>query len=179
VRKQDRKPSLLKGVCEFGFNIFGMVWLLLLPHCPFLILGPAAAFLKAAPLLHTFYVPFVLLSLVALVRSGVILARPQWGWFPLLSQLLQSVLMLILLNFMIGAITRTPSAYPFVVSQYIVRDSPKYFKLVAIVNVSILISVAATWLGVCIAAIVQTWAFLRYLRKRNSAPQQIASLGAQ
>jgi hypothetical protein len=179
VRKDERKPSLLKAVCELGFNVFGLVWLLLVPKYPFLILGPAAAFLKAAPILHTFYLPFVLLSVVALVRSGITLARPQWTWFPLLSQLLQSVLMLILLNYMIHAITRSPSAYPFVVSQYAVRDSPKYFKLVAIVNVSILISVAGAWLGLCIAAIVQTWEFLRYLRKRTSAPQRIASLGAQ
>jgi hypothetical protein len=177
VRKQERKPSLLKTVCELGFNMFGLVWLLLLPHYPFLILGPAAAFLKAAPLLHTFYLPFVLLGLVALVRSGITLARPQWAWFPLLSQLLQSVLMLILLHYMIQAITTSPSAYPFVVSQYAVQDSPKYFKLVAIVNVSLLISVACTWLGMSIAAILQTWALLRYLRKRPSSPRPIVSLG--
>jgi len=78
---------------------------------------------------------------------------------------------------MIQAITRSPSAYPFVVSQYAVQDSPKYFKLVAIVNVSILVSVACTWLGVCIAAFIQTWAFLRYLRKRPSPPWRPVSLG--
>ncbi len=176
VRKHDRKPSPLKAVCELGFNIFGLIWLLLLPHYPFLILGPAAAFLKATPLLHTFYVPFVLLGLVALARSGIMLARPQWAWFPLLSQLVHSVLTLVVLNYMIQAVSNVPGAYPFVVSQYAVRDSPKYFKLVAIVNVSILISVAATWLGLCIAAIAQTWQFLRYLRKRASAPQCTASI---
>lgn len=83
VRKEERKPSALKAVCEFGFSVFGLVWLLLVPQYPFLILGPAAAFLKAAPLLHTFYVPFVLLSIVALVKSGITVARPQWTWFPL------------------------------------------------------------------------------------------------
>ena len=59
VRKDERKPSLLKVVCQFGFNIFGLVWLLLVPHYPFLILGPAAAVLKAGPMLHTYYLPFV------------------------------------------------------------------------------------------------------------------------
>lgn len=179
VRPPERKPSRLKGACEFGFNIFGLVWLLLLPHSPFLILGPATAFLKAAPLLHTFYVPFVLLSLVALVRSGIALARPQWDWFPLLGQLLHSALMLILLHFMIGAITKAPTSYPFVVLQDAVRDSTKYVKVAAVVNVSILISVAGAWLGLSIAAVVQTWAFLLYLRKRMSSPRQIASIGAQ
>jgi hypothetical protein len=184
VRNQEHKPSLFKAVCELGFGWFGLIWLLLLPKYPFLILGPAAAFLKAGPILHTFYLPFVLLSVIGLARSGITLARPQWTWFPLLSQLLQSALMLILLNYMIEALTKAPGAYPFLVLRDGVvhdalRDSPKYFKIAAIVNVSILISVGATWLGVCIAAIAQTWAFLRYLRKRTSGVSGIASIGVR
>jgi hypothetical protein len=180
VPKEAPKPSLMKAVSDFGFSIFGLVWLLLIPQYPFLILGPAAKVLKAGPILHLFYLPFVFVSVVALVRSAIILARPQWTWFPILSQLFQSVLMLVVLNYMIQAISNAPpSAYPFVLLQDAVRDSPKYFKLVAIVNVSILASVAFTWLGVCIAAIIQTWVFLRYLRNRVSAPQHTASIGAQ
>ncbi len=179
VRKEERKPSLLKGLCEFGFNVFGLVWLLLLPHSPILILGPAAAFLKAGPLLHAFYLPFVLVSVVALVRSGIILSKPQWGWFPLLSQLFQSVLMLIVLNFMIEAIGKSPAAVPFVVLQDAVRDSHKYIQVAAIVNVSILLSVVGTWVGLCIAAVVQTWQFMRYLRNQASRLQRPASIAAQ
>ena len=176
VRKEPGKPSRLKAACEFGFNIFGLIWLLLVPYYPFLILGPAAAFLKAGPIVHTFYLPFVFLSIVALVRSGITLARPQWGWFPLLSELLQSVLMLTLLHYMIQAITKAPGGFPFVVLEDAVRDSPKYFKLVAIVNVSLLVSVAATWLGVGIAAVVQVWALLKYLRNRSSSSRPLVSL---
>jgi hypothetical protein len=179
VRKEQHKPSSLKAACELGFNIFGLVWLLLAPTYPFLILGPAAALLKAGPIVHMFYLPFVLVSLVALVRSGISLARPQWEWFPALSQLLQSVLMLIVLHSMIQVIEKMPSASLFVLLQDGVRDAPKYFKLVAIVNVSLLISVASTWLGVCIATVIQTWAFLRYLKNRASAPQRAAPLGVQ
>jgi hypothetical protein len=172
VRKEEGKPSLLKAVCELGFNAFGLVWLLLVPRYPFLILGPAAAFLKAGPLLHTFYLPFVLISIAALLRSGVTLVRSQWTWFPLLSQLFQSVLMLILLNYMIEAMGRAPSALLFVVLQDAVQGSHKYVQLAGIVNVSIFLSVVITWLGVCIAASIQTWQFMRYLRKRQSqAPQ--------
>ena len=174
VRKEERKPTLLKAVCELGFNVFGLVWLLLLPHYPFLILGPAAAFLKAGPILHTFYLPFVLVSAVALVRSGITLARPQWEWFPPLSQLAQSVLMLFVLNYMIEAIGRMPSGSAFLVLQDGVRDSHKYFQIAAIVNVSILISVAGAWLGLCIAAVVQTWQFVRYLSNRISVAQRAA-----
>ncbi len=180
VRKEERKqPSVLKAVSDLGFNIFGLVWLLLVPQYPSLILGPAAAALKAGPILHGFYLPFVFVSVVALVRSAITLARPQWTWFPILSQLFQSALMLVVLHTMIQAITNAPSAYPFVVLQDAVQDSAKYSKLVAIVNVSILASVAFTWLGVCIAAIIQTWVFLSYLRKRVSGAQQPAHFGAQ
>jgi hypothetical protein len=179
LRIGERKPSPMKAVCEFGFGWFGLIWLLLLPKYPVLILGPAAAFLKAGPIVHTFYLPFVLLGVVGLVRSGITLARPQWTWFPLLSQLFQSALMLILLNYMIEAITKTPTAYPFVVVQNAARDLPNYFKIAAIVNVSILVSVGATWLGVCIAGVAQTWAFLRYLRRRTSVASGTASVGVQ
>jgi len=178
-KKQERQPSLLKAACEFGFNIVGLVWLLLVPQYPFLALGPAAGILKAGPIVHTFYLPFVLVSIVALVRSAITLARPQWTWFPHLSQLTQSALMLILLNFMIEAITKTPGAWPIVMLQDAVRDSPKYLKVAAIVNMSILISVASTWLGLCIAAILQTREFLRSVRKRISAPQRSAFIGVQ
>ena len=84
--------------------------------------------------------------------------------------------MLILLHSMIQTISRAPGAFPFVVLADAVRDSAKYLKVVAIVNLSLLISVAATWLGVCIATIVQTWALLRYLRKRPSPSRGIVSL---
>lgn len=179
VRKDERKPSLMKAVCELGFGFFGLIWLLLVPHYPFLILGPAAAFLKASPILHTFYLPILLLSVVGLLRSGITLARPQWTWFPLLSQIMQSVLTLIVLNYMIQAISRTPSAYPFVVLEDSVRDSRKYIQVAGIVNVSILVSVAGTWLGVCIASIVQTWRFMRYLYNRTTGPQRPAPFGVR
>ena len=179
VRKEERRLSLLKAVCELGFGFFGLVWLLLVQHYPVLILGPAASFLKAAPMWHTFYVPILLLSTLGLVRSAVTLARPQWTWFPPLSQLLHSALTLILLNYIIQAVTRTPGGYPFVVLKDAMRDSRHYLQLVAIVNVSILVSVASVWLGLSIATIFQTWEFLKYLRKRMARTQRAASVSVQ
>jgi hypothetical protein len=175
--EEERKPTVLKAVCELGFGCFGLIWILLVPGYPFIILGPAAAFLKASPLMHSFYLPIVLLSVVGLLRSGITLAKPQWAWFPLLSQLANSVITLIVLNFMIEAITKTPSPYPLVVLRDVVRDSPKYIKIAAIVNVSILVSVAGAWFGLCIAAIIQTWQFMRYLHKRATGAPQAASSG--
>jgi hypothetical protein len=176
LQKQERKPSSLKMLCELGFAFFGLIWILLVPHYPVLILGPAAGFLKAGPWLHTFYVPILLLGIAGLLRSAISLARPQWAWFPSLSQLLNTVLTLVVLNYVSNAAGHTLNGnwHPFVVPADSVRDSAQYAHIAAIVNASILISLAAAWLGLCIAAIVQTWEFLRYVRRRNSGTQQPA-----
>lgn len=180
LQKQERKTPLVQTVCELVFGWFGLTWLLLLPHNPFLILGPAAAFLKAGPIWHTFFLPIVLLAVVALLRSGMILARPQWTWFPISSQLLHTILSLIVLKFMISA-AQMPNGnwQPFVVLANNVQDSGHYIRIAAIVNVSILISLASAWLGLCIAGIVETWQFLRYVRKRTSSARHPASLPVQ
>jgi hypothetical protein len=187
VRKQERKTSRAQTVCELVFGFFGLVWLLLLPHYPVLILGPAAAFMKpAAPMWHTFYVPMLGLAAIALVRSGTIVARPQWASFPLWTQLAQTILTLILLNFMINTAMIDAAAqianggwHPFVVAAAAAKNSAQYIRVVAIVNASILISLASAWLGLCIAGVIQTWGFLRYLRKRISGARHPASLQVQ
>ncbi len=179
LRTPGPKPSPLKAACEFGFGFFGLIWLLLVPYYPVLILGPAAAFLKAGPLLHRFYLPILLLGVVGLLRSVIRLARPQWEWFPSLSQLVNTVLTLIVLSYMSNAVAAAAHTvnggwYPFLVPAENVRDSMQYARIAAVVNVSILISMGAAWLGLCIAAIVQTWEFLRYLRRRDSGARQSA-----
>lgn len=178
LQKQERKPSLIQAVCEMVFAWFGLVWLLLVPHSPFLIFGPAASFLKAGPLAHTFYLPIVLLGVFGLLRSGMILAKPQWTWMPPFSQLMQSALTLILLNFIVEAVSHLPhGTWPFVALADSAKDSAQYIRVAAVVNVSILISIAGAWLGLSIATIVQTWEFLTFLRKRSSGTNQPASMG--
>src|SRR5271157_508737 len=181
VRKQERKTSLAQTVCEIFFGVIGLMWLLLLPHHPGLILGPAHTFLKAAPIWHTFYVPILLLAIVGLLRSGVTLARPQWVWFPRVAPLLQTVLSLIMLNFMIRTAAPPTGAdwHPFVVLADTARNSAQYVRVAAVLNSSILLSLAAAWLGVCIAAAIQTWQFLGFIRHRISGAGQPASLHVQ
>ena len=178
VQKPERKTSFVQTVCELAFNVFGFIWLLLLPGHPALVLGPAAAILKAAPMWQMFYVPIVLLAFAIILRSVVILARPSWTWFPLSTQLLQTVLSLIMVNFMIRAGSPAPGGawHPFVVLQDSVQNSAHYIGIAAIVNASILISLAATWIGLCIGAVVQTWKLMRYFRKQISVAGQTASL---
>jgi len=183
VPQQERKMSRVQAVCELVFGFFGLVWLLLLPQYPWLILGPAAAFMKPAPMWHTFYLPILGLAVVGLLRSGTILARPQWAAFPIWTQLVQTALTLILFKFMINAAMVNAAAqtangdwHPFVVAA---TNSAQYIRVAAIVNASIMISLAAAWLGLSIAGVIQTWVFLRYLRKRISSTRPAASLSVQ
>jgi hypothetical protein len=59
------------------------------------------------------------------------------------------------------------------------KNSAQFIRVAAIVNSSILLSLAAAWLGICIAASIQTWQFLGYIRKRVSRAGQPAPLHVQ
>jgi len=170
LEKPERKASGAKTACELIFNLMAFAWLLLVPHYPFLILGPAAAFLNAGPMWHTFYAPVLLLTAVSILRSGAILVRPQWVRFPVWSKLLQTVLSLVVVNYMINAAGQTAGAawHPFVIAA---QGGEQSAKIAAVLNVSILVSLVCTCLGLSIAAIVQTWQSVRsFTRKESFAP---------
>jgi hypothetical protein len=171
LEKPERKTSSFQTACELWFNVFGLVWLLMVPRHPFLIFGPAAAFLKLGPIWHTFYLPFVLLAAGVIVRSAITLARPRWTAFPLWAQLVQTFAFLILVHYMIASAGHMAQGnwHPFVVIADGMRNSEHYFqftKIVAIVNVALMISLACCWIGVCIGGVVQTWQLLKYISKQ-------------
>lgn len=184
LEKPERKTSLFQTVCELGFHVFAVVWLLLVPHHPFLVFGPAAAFLALGPIWSTFYAPIVLLAVAAVIRLVVILVRPQWKVFPLASQIVQAILILIVANYMIDAAGHVIPGdwHPFVMIADSVRGTKKYadlIKVVAIINVSALVWLVCTWVGVSIGAAVHLWELLKYIRKQRGASQLPASLEAR
>jgi len=184
LEKPERKTSLFQTVCELGFHVFAVVWLLLVPNHPFLALGPAAAFLAAGPIWGTFYAPIVLLAVAAVLRAVVILVRPQWKVFPLASQIVQAFLILILMKYMIDAAGHANHGdwHPFVMIADSVRGTERYaqlIKVVAIINVSALIWLVCTWVGVSIGALVHLWELLKYIRNQRALSQLPASLGAR
>jgi len=177
VRRRERRPSPVHTVCQLAFGVFGLIWLLLLPQYPALILGPAAQFLRAAPMWHPFYVPIVLVGMVALLRPAITLARPQWGWFPPLGELVQGVLSLILLHFLLHAAeTSIAAGQGFVMLTEAAGSSAQYVRVAAVVNVSILVSLLCVWVGLSIALVVNLWQLLRHLRPRVSDTRRTASL---
>ena len=171
LQKPEHKSSRLHVVSELIFNGLGLIWLLLLPSNPFLILGPAAKIMSAAPALHRFYGAFLLLAFVAVARSALGLTRPQWPRFPKWSQWAQTVVWLIVLHYVIGAAGQTTAAawHPFVMATSGVEQ---HARIASVLNASILVSLVCAWLGLSIALVVQTWESVRLFRKtdRTAAP---------
>ena len=127
---------------------------------------------------HTFDYWILALSLIAPVRSALTLSKPQWTGFPIWSQLLQTALSLILLNFMIAAALQAPLGVwqPFVVPVSNVAESAHYGRVATIANASIFLSMGAVWIGLSIAAVIQTWKLIRHIRRKTPLAMQSASL---
>jgi hypothetical protein len=159
--------SFRKTVCEMAFAILGLVWLLLIPHHPFAILGPASAFLKLTSAWAPFYFPLVVLSALNVARLWIGLLRPQWKWFLPTTRLLNTGLFLLLLYFGLNTALRLPfnAESPFVALSNPAAASSQLGRVAAVVNVSALLALLATWLGLAIATPIELWQWMRNLRK--------------
>ena len=62
-------------------SVVALVWLTEVRSHPFLILGPAASFLKLAPIWQQIFFPIVLLTVAEIVRAIINLVRPGWTLF--------------------------------------------------------------------------------------------------
>lgn len=177
LQKTERRPSMLNTACELIFGVLGLVWLLLLPHNPWLILGPAATFLHASPLVHAFYLPIVLLAVLNILRAAAVLVRPQWTLLPLASQLVPESFTLLFLTLVLKASGALQNGLwqPFVVLADGASTALRYSAVPGPVNVSIFISLLIWWIGVCIALLVHLWKLVKALRRQGTNGQQPVS----
>jgi hypothetical protein len=189
--KEAQPPSRTHTIFEMIFGIIGLVWLLLAPQYPFLILGPAAAFLKAAPVWHTLYLPVIFLAAAGLAYQFVSLMQPQWRWLPASGRLATTILGLVVVNFLINAGTQQSNGdwHPYVVTQaaqssgegqiagQTAKQSPAQLgRIAGVVNATVLMTLAVTWLGLCVAGIIQTWQLMRLVRKKTAHARDCALL---
>jgi hypothetical protein len=77
VRHEHRIPRM-RTLCELFFVLMCLVWLLLVPQAPYLLLGPAASFVDPAPIWRLGYLPIVVLTVATAVLHGVNFLRPYW-----------------------------------------------------------------------------------------------------
>ena len=143
----------VNAVACLVFAVLGLIWVLAIPDNPFLILGPAAAFLNAAPILHSVYWPLVALAVATIFEHAFVLAWPQVTWFPPVFRLATTLLT----AWIVGLLLRTQT--------YLLPVNQKFAQVAGIVNVCILISVAI-W-GVClvIQLLVYGWQAFREIRR--------------
>lgn len=73
--------SRFESVSIIIASAVALVWMTEVQNHPFLILGPAAAFLKLAPIWYQVYFPIVLLTVAEIVRATINLVRPDWTLF--------------------------------------------------------------------------------------------------
>ena len=76
VVSEEQQIPRLKTLCDLSFMVVYVVWLLLLPRSPWLILGPVAALVQYAPVWRMVYVPMVLLALATVTLSVIDFIRP-------------------------------------------------------------------------------------------------------
>jgi len=77
----ERKISRLESVSIIIACTVALIWLAGVKNYPSLILGPAAAFLKLAPIWYQVFLPIGLLTMAEIVRAAVNLVRPDWVLF--------------------------------------------------------------------------------------------------
>ncbi|HKW62182.1 MAG TPA: hypothetical protein VJN89_06525 [Candidatus Acidoferrum sp.] len=82
VRIEGRQQiSRFESVSIIIASAVALVWMTEVQNYQFLILGPAAAFLKLAPIWYQVYFPIVLLTVAEIVRATINLVRPDWTLF--------------------------------------------------------------------------------------------------
>lgn len=100
--KIERSPRRWSLIAEIVGSTVFLLWWLAIPKAPFLVFGPAAAFLALAPIWQQLYLPIAVIWFASLVRLWAELLRPDWtrvrtiGRF--MGDFLALVLAVILLN---------------------------------------------------------------------------------
>ena len=153
VKVETPAKRRVNSVACLVFAVLGFLWVLAIPDNPFLILGPAAAFLRAAPVCHLIYWPLVALAIATIFEHAFMLIRPNLTWFPPIFRLATTLLT----AWIVGTLLRTQT--------YLLPVDPRFAQVAGIVNVCILIS-AAIW-AVClvIQLLVYGWRAFREIRR--------------
>jgi hypothetical protein len=97
------RVSTFDSIAQFVALGVTIGWLRVAQHSPFMILGPAAAFIKPAPIWQQLYWPIVALALAGMAQAGVNLLRPDWVRLRTAYQLLSNVVWLVILFFLLRA----------------------------------------------------------------------------
>ncbi len=78
TKSDSGRVSRMDSVAQIVALGISLVWLRVAAGAPFLIFGPAAAFLRPAPIWHQFYWPVVGIACLGILQGFINLIRPDW-----------------------------------------------------------------------------------------------------
>ena len=146
-----------------------LAWITEVQRYPFLILGPAAAFLKLAPVWYQAYFPIVLLTVAEIVRAIINLVRPDWTRFRAVYGLILHSGGLAVVYFLIKAgswVTGAGSS---------VNRSGDYAQTVAIVNQCFYYLLLSAGILSSVMLVVRAAALVRQVRRPGQSTQASAA----
>jgi hypothetical protein len=97
------RVSRFDSVAQVIALCIALVWLRIAQGAPFLIFGPAAAFLRPAPIWHQFYWPVVALAFLGILQGLVNLVRPDWLRFMVAFRAIAAIAWIVILVFVLKA----------------------------------------------------------------------------
>jgi len=127
-KKDPTRVSRFDSVSQFVGLTIGLIWLRVAQQAPFMIFGPAAAFLEPAPVWHHFYAPVLVLWFGGMLQALVNLIRPDWVRLPIIYRALGNAFWIVSFVFLIRARQWVVLAAPFGASV------EGYVRTVAILN---------------------------------------------
>lgn len=146
-----------------------LAWITEVRRYPFLILGPAAAFLKLAPIWYQAYFPIVLLTVAEIVRAIINLVRPDWTRFRAVYSLLLDSGALVVVYFLIKAGSWVAGAGSSV------NRSADYTRTVAIVNQCFYYLLIGAAIVSSVRLVVRAAALIRQLRRPGESTRMSAA----
>jgi hypothetical protein len=103
AKNDSSRVSRLDSVAQVVALGVSLIWLRVAQGAPFLIFGPAAAFLKPAPFWHQFYWPVVGLACLGILQGLINLVRPDWLRVMVAYRALTAIAWLVILYFVVKA----------------------------------------------------------------------------
>jgi hypothetical protein len=103
-KKSDSgRVSRMDSVAQVVALGVSLVWLRVAAGAPFLIFGPAAAFLKPAPIWHQFYWPVVGIACLGILQGFINLLRPDWLRLMVAYRAVTAIAWIVILYFVLKA----------------------------------------------------------------------------
>lgn len=169
IESNMREVSRFESVSIIVACAVALGWMTEVQHFPILILGPAAAFLKLAPIWYQIYFPIAALTAAEIVRASINLVRPDWVRFRAYYGVLVQAAGLVLVYFLIkaGSWVEATNSGP--------SGAVNYARTVEIINQCFLYALVATAVFSGVIVLIRVMRLVRQPHEHNGS----ASVGAR